>query len=94
MAYQTFEALLTARAQRHMITSGFQIRHAWRFLSSSLLLFVMASTAGGSDLFAGYEQDFHAVSDGIKNKIEQLIPNQSGGKFFDKLLWPAWLSQF
>ncbi|CDS11647.1 hypothetical protein LRAMOSA03910 [Lichtheimia ramosa] len=38
----------------------------------------MASPAGGSDLFASYEQDFQTVSDGIRNKIDQQIPSQSG----------------
>lgn len=39
----------------------------------------MASPAGGSDLFASYEQDFQTVGDGIRNKIDQQIPSQSGG---------------
>ncbi|KAL1933139.1 hypothetical protein VTP01DRAFT_8817 [Rhizomucor pusillus] len=38
----------------------------------------MASPAGGSELFASYEQDFQTVSETIKTKIEQQIPNQSG----------------
>ncbi|KAI9319053.1 t-SNARE [Dichotomocladium elegans] len=38
----------------------------------------MASSAGGSDLFASYEQDFQTVSDSIRSKIDQQIPNQSG----------------
>ncbi|ORZ02982.1 t-SNARE [Syncephalastrum racemosum] len=38
----------------------------------------MASSAGGSDLFANYEQDFSTVSEGLRNKIDQQIPSQSG----------------
>jgi vesicle transport through interaction with t-SNAREs protein 1 len=40
----------------------------------------MASNAGGSELFSSYEQDFTSVTDSIKFKIEQQIPNQKGGK--------------
>lgn len=40
----------------------------------------MASSAGGSGLFSSYEQDFTSVTDSIKIKIEQQIPNQKGGK--------------
>lgn len=40
----------------------------------------MASSAGGSELFSSYEQDFTSVTDSIKIKIEQQIPNQKGGK--------------
>lgn len=40
----------------------------------------MASSAGGSELFSSYEQDFKSVTDSIKVKIEQQIPNQKGGK--------------
>jgi vesicle transport through interaction with t-SNAREs protein 1 len=40
----------------------------------------MASSAGGSELFSSYEQDFTSVTDSIKVKIEQQIPNQKGGK--------------
>ncbi|KAI9312080.1 t-SNARE [Dichotomocladium elegans] len=38
----------------------------------------MASSAGGTDLFQSYEQDFQAACDGIRNKIDQQVPNQSG----------------
>ncbi|KAI8384235.1 vesicle transport V-snare protein, variant [Radiomyces spectabilis] len=38
----------------------------------------MASPAGGSELFASYEQDFKSVCDSIKSKIEDQIPNQQG----------------
>lgn len=39
----------------------------------------MTSSAGGSELFSSYEQDFTSVTDSIKLKIEQQIPNQKGG---------------
>lgn len=42
----------------------------------------MASSAGGSDLFANYEQDFSTVSEGLRNKIDQQIPSQTGGNVF------------
>ena len=42
----------------------------------------MASSAGGSELFSSYEQDFTSVTESIKRKIEQQIPNQKGGKWF------------
>lgn len=38
----------------------------------------MTSSAGGSELFSSYEQDFTSVTDSIKLKIEQQIPNQKG----------------
>ncbi|KAI9357819.1 t-SNARE [Pilaira anomala] len=38
----------------------------------------MSSSAGGSELFSSYEQDFTSVTDSIKLKIEQQIPNQKG----------------
>lgn len=41
----------------------------------------MASSTGGSELFSSYEQDFTSVTDSIKLKIEQQIPNQKGGKY-------------
>ena len=42
----------------------------------------MASSAGGSELFSSYEQDFTSITDSIKQKIEQQIPSQKGGNFF------------
>ena len=44
-------------------------------------IYQMASSAGGSDLFQSYEQDFQTVSDGIRQKIDQQIPSQTGGMF-------------
>jgi len=41
----------------------------------------MASSAGGSELFSSYEQDFTSITDSIKQKIEQQIPNQKGGLY-------------
>jgi vesicle transport through interaction with t-SNAREs protein 1 len=41
----------------------------------------MVSNAGGSELFSSYEQDFTSVTDSIKAKIEQQIPNQKGGRY-------------
>jgi vesicle transport through interaction with t-SNAREs protein 1 len=40
----------------------------------------MASSAGGSELFSNYEQDFTSLTEGIKIKIEKQIANQTGGK--------------
>lgn len=39
----------------------------------------MASSAGGSELFSSYEQDFTSITDSIKQKIEHQIPTQKGG---------------
>jgi hypothetical protein len=44
----------------------------------------MASSAGGSELFSSYEQDFTTISDSIRSKIEQQIPNQKGGNYTDR----------
>ncbi|KAF7730674.1 hypothetical protein EC973_001623 [Apophysomyces ossiformis] len=38
----------------------------------------MASSAGGSELFTSYEQEFQTLFVSIKAKIEQHVPNQSG----------------
>ncbi|KAF1807512.1 t-SNARE [Mucor lusitanicus] len=38
----------------------------------------MASSAGGSELFSSYEQDFTSITDSIKQKIEHQIPTQKG----------------
>ncbi|KAI7900148.1 t-SNARE [Cokeromyces recurvatus] len=38
----------------------------------------MTSSAGGSELFSSYEQDFTILTESIKSKIEQHIPNQKG----------------
>ncbi|KAG2217590.1 hypothetical protein INT45_012446 [Circinella minor] len=38
----------------------------------------MASSTGGSDLFQNYEQDFQTVTDGVRQKIDQQIPSQTG----------------
>ncbi|KAI8885913.1 V-snare-domain-containing protein [Backusella circina FSU 941] len=38
----------------------------------------MASSAGGSELFSNYEQDFTSLTEGIKIKIEKQIANQTG----------------
>ena len=49
------------------------------------------SSAGGSDLFASYEQDFNTICDAIRSKVEKQIPNQSGGNtFVFKLAWRTW----
>jgi hypothetical protein len=49
---------------------------------SWLFIFIknMASSAGGSELFSNYEQDFTSLTEGIKIKIEKQIANQTGGK--------------
>ncbi|KAI8366944.1 t-SNARE [Choanephora cucurbitarum] len=38
----------------------------------------MTSSTGGSELFASYEQDFTSITDSIKKKIDQQVPNQKG----------------
>ncbi|KAI8354012.1 t-SNARE [Blakeslea trispora] len=38
----------------------------------------MTSSTGGSELFASYEQDFTSITDSIKKKIDQQLPNQKG----------------
>ncbi|CAM0138344.1 t-SNARE VTI1 [Umbelopsis sp. WA50703] len=38
----------------------------------------MASSAGGSDLFTSYEQDFGTICEAIRSKVEKQIPSQSG----------------
>ncbi|KAI8079635.1 vesicle transport v-snare protein vti1 [Gilbertella persicaria] len=38
----------------------------------------MASSTGGSELFASYEQDFTSIKESIQIKIDQQIPNQKG----------------
>ncbi|KAG0164925.1 hypothetical protein DFQ30_009187 [Apophysomyces sp. BC1015] len=38
----------------------------------------MASSAGGSELFTSYEQEFQTLAASIKSKIEQNVPHQTG----------------
>ena len=45
----------------------------------SFNLITMTSSTGGSDLFQNYEQDFQTVTDGVRQKIDQQIPSQTGG---------------
>jgi hypothetical protein len=42
----------------------------------------MASSAGGSDLFTSYEQDFGTICEAIRSKVEKQIPSQSGGNAY------------
>ena len=50
------------------------------FSNSFYILYLTMTTAGGSELFNSYEQDFQSITDSIKLKIEQHIPGRKGGR--------------